>query len=89
VDAMAHGKPVITSTFTPWREVKERGCGWWVSNEPERLAHAIKELMEMDDKAKAAMGEKGRELVTEKYNWPAVAGKVLNIYCNVVRGDRL
>ena len=89
VDAMAHGKPVITSIFTPWREVKERGCGWWVSNEPESLACAIEELTRMDDNARSAMGEKGRELVDEKYSWPAVADKVLSVYRSVAKGKGL
>ena len=87
VDAMAHGKPVLTSTFTPWREVMERGCGWWVSNAPERFAHALKELMEMDDKSKAARGEKGRELAAEKYSWPAVDDKMLDAYRRVVKEE--
>ena len=87
VDAMAHGKPVITSTFTPWREVKERGCGWWVSNEPESLAAAIGEMMAKSDADRAAMGEKGRRLVDEKYSWDAVAGKLDDVYLQITKRD--
>ena len=87
VDAMAHGKPVITSTFTPWREVKDRGCGWWVSNEPESLAAAIGEMMAKSDADRAAMGEKGRRLVDEKYSWDAVAGKLDDVYLQITKRD--
>ena len=87
VDAMAHGKPVITSTFTPWREVKEHGCGWWVPNTPESLATAIGEMIGMGDDERVAMGAKGRELVAEKYSWTAVADKVLSVYRSVVKGE--
>ena len=86
VDAMAHGKPVITSTFTPWQEVRERGCGWWVSNEPESLARAIGELIGLGDEERAAMGAQGRGLVAEKYSWPAVAETVLNAYRSILKG---
>ena len=86
VDAMAHGKPVITSTFAPWREVAERGCGWWVSNEPESLARAIGEMMGLRDEERAAMGAKGLGLVAEKYSWPAVAETVLNAYHSILKG---
>ena len=80
VDAMAHGKPVITSTFTPWQEVKEQGCGWWVSNEPERLAAAIREMMSLSDAERGEMGERGRRIVSERYVWPAVAETVMAKY---------
>ena len=86
VDAMAHGKPVITSTFAPWREVAERGCGWWVSNEPESLARAIGEMMGLRDEERAAMGAKGLGLVAEKYSWPAVAETMLNAYRSILKG---
>lgn len=86
VDAMAHGKPVITSAFTPWREVKERGCGWWVSNEPDGLARAIGEMIGLGDEERSAMGAKGRGLVAEKYSWPAVAETVLNAYRSILKG---
>ena len=45
IDALAHGKPVIASTATPWRELRDRGCGWWVDNSPESLASAIRALI--------------------------------------------
>ena len=85
VDAMAHGNPVITSTFTPWREVKERGCGWWVSNEPESLARAIGEMIGMGEEARMAMGAKGRELIDEKYSWGAVADKLNDVYLQITK----
>lgn len=69
VDAMAHGKPVITSVNTPWREVSERGCGWWVSNEPRELAEALAEMMALTDDERRHMGACARKLVEEKYTW--------------------
>ena len=86
VDAMAHGKPVITSTFTPWQEVKEQGCGWWVSNEPERLAAAIREMMSLSDAERGEMGERGRRIVSERYVWSAVAATVMSKY-NEITGE--
>ena len=86
VDAMAHGKPCIASTFTPWRELQDRGCGWWVSNEPEKLARAIGEMMSMDDVVRRDMGAKGRRLVEEKYSWDAVVNKMIESY-KVVLND--
>ena len=86
VDAMAHGKPVITSTFTPWREVKERGCGLWVSNEPKLLAGSIREMMSLDDASRRKMGENGRRLVKEKYIWGAIIEMMNAKYKEVCHG---
>lgn len=80
VDAMAHGKPVITSDKTPWREVAERKCGWRVSNEPEKLSVALGEMMSLSDDERRQMGANGRRLVEEKYTWEAVVKRMIKGY---------
>ena len=86
VDAMAHAKPVITSVNTPWREVSERGCGWWVSNEHMKLAAAVAEMMTLTDDGRRHMGECARNLVEEKYTWDAVVHKMIEDYKVVLNG---
>jgi glycosyltransferase involved in cell wall biosynthesis len=86
VDAMAHGKPVITSAKTPWREVMERKCGWWVSNEPDKLSVALGEMMSLSDDERRQMGANGRRLVEEKYTWDAVVKEMVKGYELVVSG---
>lgn len=81
-DAMAHGKPVITSTGTPWGEVEGR-CGWWVENEVETLSGAIREMMGLSDEERRKMGIRGRKLVEEKYTWQAVARTMAEGYESV------
>lgn len=84
VDAMAHSKPCIASTFTPWLELRDRGCGWWVSNEPQELAAAISEMVSVGDATRREMGAKGRGLVEAKYTWSAVADTMLAKYRELV-----
>ncbi len=88
VDAMAHGKPVITGDKTPWKEVAEQKCGWWVSNEPVKLSAALCELMSMSDEERRQMGARGRRLVEEKYTWAAVVKATVKGYKLVVSGFR-
>lgn len=80
VDALVHGKPCIASSFTPWRELTEYGCGWWVSNEPELLADAIKEMASLDDPARRLMGMCGHKLVEDKYTWDAAVKLMIKSY---------
>ena len=87
VDAMAHGKPVITSDKTPWREVVDRKCGWCVCNEPDMLSMALGEMMSLSDDERRQMGANGRRLVEEKYTWAAVVKEMLKGYEFVVSGS--
>lgn len=80
VDAMSCGKPVVTGRATPWKEVSDIGCGWWIDNTPASLAQAFSEMMSMSDSARSAMGEKGRMLVAEKYTWDAVGRRMMKVY---------
>ena len=84
VDAMAHGKPCIASTFTPWKELVERKCGWWVSNKPEKLANCIFEMINCGEQQRQEMGQNGLQLVREKYTWDAVADTMIAKYKEVL-----
>ncbi len=80
VEAMAAGLPVIVSRGAPWQEVEERKCGRWVKNDPETLARTIAEMMALSDDERRAMGSRGRQLVAEKYQWPAIGRKMAAAY---------
>jgi len=85
-DAMAHLLPVITAKGTPWREVAEDGCGWWVDNSVETLAKTLGELISLSPQSRETMGSRGRELVRTKYAWPAIAQKMMMAYKDVLGG---
>ena len=80
VEALAYGKPCITSTFTPWCELQENRCGWWVENTPEKLSDAIKEMMSLSDEGRRNMGLNGRRLIEAKYTWTKIAETVKTAY---------
>ena len=84
VDALAHGKPVIASTFTPWKCLEEFSCGWWIANSPESLAKAIQSAAKLPRERLAEMGERGRRLVAERFTWEAVAKKMAEEYRGIV-----
>ena len=83
---MAHGKPVIVGDKTPWREFADRGCGWWVSNEPAKLSAALCEMMAMSDDERRQIGENGRRLVEGKYMWDTVVEEMVKEY-EVMKGQ--
>ena len=78
LDALAHGKPCIASTFTPWEVLEKRGCGIWISNAPGPLSLAVEKMVCAGAAGRSEMGARGRRLVEEEYSWRAVAVKIRN-----------
>ena len=74
------GVPVITTTGTPWHEVADRKCGWWVEPTVDGIYMAIKEAIETDDACRREMGQRGRALVLANYTWQSVAKRMLVVY---------
>ena len=88
VDALAHGKPVITSTKTPWKVVQEKGCGWWVENDVETLCGTLREMMALSENDRCEMGHMGCTLVEASYSWEAVGQALLTAYGKTVGQHR-
>lgn len=78
---MAAGIPVIASNFPLWREIVERnGCGLCVDPlDPKAIAEAIDHLVMNPDIARR-MGECGRRMVLQQYNWSTEERKLLGFY---------
>jgi glycosyltransferase involved in cell wall biosynthesis len=79
-EALACGLPVITTRGTPWEELWQRQCGWWVEIGAKPLADALDEAMRLPDEERRAMGLRGRKLVEENYTWAAAAKKMVAVY---------
>jgi glycosyltransferase involved in cell wall biosynthesis len=79
-EALACGVPVIASRGTPWAELETHRCGWWVDNQPETLAAALRDAMKRTNDERQDMGRRGRELITNKYSWNGIAKQVSAVY---------
>lgn len=84
IEALSHGVPVVTTKGTPWSELEERKCGWWIDIGVEPLVDALKEAMSLDDARRSEMGARGRALVEEKYTWNAVVKAMVKGYEEVL-----
>jgi glycosyltransferase involved in cell wall biosynthesis len=68
-DYMLAALPVLSTPLEPVREVLDDvRCGVVAEFSPERFATAVKMLLR-DPAERAAMGERGRRAVLERYNW--------------------
>ena len=87
-EALCAGVPVITTTGTPWRKVKERGCGWWVDPSPSGIALALKEAMALSDAERMAKGQIGKELVQD-FSPQKVAGDMCLLYESILHNKSM
>lgn len=84
LEGMACGRPVICTRIASMPEIVEDGvCGFIVPpNDPAALADRIGWLREHPAEA-AAMGAAARQRVLEKFTWPRVVRRCLEIYAGV------
>ncbi|MGB3167689.1 MAG: glycosyltransferase [Alteraurantiacibacter sp.] len=82
-EALAFGIPVLTTTGTPWQELQEQDCGWWVAPETDAIEAALREATAADPAALAAMGARGRALVERDYSWQQAASDMIEAYRNL------
>jgi glycosyltransferase involved in cell wall biosynthesis len=80
-EALAHGVPVISSKYTPWSALEEKGCGLWVENDPRALADAIRRIGTLP---RLEMGERGREWMRVDFSWQTATQKMLDLYASLL-----
>ena len=89
VEALACGTPVITTTGTPWEQLQEVDAGRWVLPREAELARALRELLNMSQSERVAMGQRGQNLIQENYAWDRIVIKFLTVYDCILRGKSI
>ncbi|MBV9269723.1 MAG: glycosyltransferase, partial [Candidatus Eremiobacteraeota bacterium] len=81
---MGAGLPVIVSEFLQCSElVRQYNCGIVVDpSDADAVARAMTYLIENPAEAQA-MGERGRTLVNERYQWKSEANKLTSLYAAI------
>ncbi|MCX6930311.1 MAG: glycosyltransferase [Verrucomicrobia bacterium] len=79
-EALSCEVPVITTRATPWRELEERRCGWWIETGVAPLVGALREALALPAVALHEMGLRGRILVEEKYAWGPIGQQMVEVY---------
>ncbi|QJC53338.1 glycosyltransferase [Paenibacillus albicereus] len=80
VEAMACGVPVVISDkVNIWREVVAEGAGLATPVDPAQVADAASRLLD-DPELREQMGERGRAMVSQYYEWSQVAAQLEQEY---------
>lgn len=85
-EALASGTPVIATRGTPWRELEEARCGWWVNATEEGLAEALRDATSQSDAERSRMGRIGQDLISERYAPREVIKGMVSVYHWLIHG---
>ena len=81
MDYMMSGKPIIHSVDAGNDLVQESRCGLSLEPEkPEEVVNAINQILNLSEKERKEMGNKGREFVIKNHDYRFLASKMLNIF---------
>lgn len=79
-EALAAGTPVISTKGAPWRGLVTEGCGWWIDDDVDAVASALRGAMATPTEILDRMGEKGRAWMARDYSWDRVARAMNEVY---------
>ena len=79
-EALYAGLPVITTKGTPWVEINECNCGYWIDTGVNSLVDAFSSMFSLSDAERFSMGARGRNLIEKRYSWSGIANQMKSNY---------
>ena len=86
LEAWAYGKPVLMTPECNLPEGFAAGAALRIEPSAESIARALEDVFRAPPAALRTMGEKGRELVRDRFAWPNVASDMKAVYGWVLGG---
>lgn len=68
VESLNQGTPVIASLGTPWEILKTKECGYHISNEPDKIASVIDEVLNINEERYLRMRANSIKLIEDEFN---------------------
>ncbi len=88
-EAMAAGLPVIiTPGVQIAPEIAQAKAGLVVEGEVDDLSNAIAQLLASPD-LRNQLGENGKQLVSSRYSWSAIAQNLASVYAKIIEENKL
>lgn len=87
LEALGAGLPVLITDQCHFPEVAGEGAGRVVADDAAGIARGLDELLALDKAELAAMGQRGRELITRRYSLSRIAEQLIALYGGAVKQD--
>jgi len=89
LEASAYARPVLMTPECNLPEGFATGAALQIGTTPKEIAAGLKQLIEMSDDDRKAVGARGRVLVVEKFSWPRIGEQMRSVYEWVLGGGRV
>jgi glycosyltransferase involved in cell wall biosynthesis len=86
-EALAAGVPVISTRATPWPQLVDQRCGWWIDRSLDTLESTLKDAMSTPQVTLRDMGRRGSRLIEEDFSPRALGSGLASLYQSVVDGS--
>ncbi len=80
LEAMGVGLPVIVSDHCNLPEISDLDAGWVIPATVTSLQNALRAVFANSPQDNAAIGQRGRDFVSRRYNWSKVASQIVEVY---------
>ena len=80
LEAMGMHLPVLITRQCNLPEVGELGCGLVIEPKVEELGAGLSTLLSAQPSRLRAMGERGHDLVAQRYSWPVIGQQMSELY---------
>ena len=67
-EAMFFGLPIITTTKTPWKSIRNNNLGWFINPEKEALVGALQTLFNCSEDNLLKIGNRAKSYISKKYD---------------------
>lgn len=85
-EALARGKPVVTTKGAPWSVLEDISAGIWANNTDRGIVDSIISLTNLTDTQLTQMGQNGRKYAEAQLRWQNLSCKYLQFYEFVLMG---
>jgi glycosyltransferase involved in cell wall biosynthesis len=80
LEALACGLPALISPQCNFPKVASAQAGWLVQPQEPAIETAMREMLGMSQAQLQTVGERGRTLVRQEYDWSAIAAMMKQVY---------
>jgi len=80
LEALGMGVPVLVSAQCHIREVAVHDCGWVIQPKLGELEAALEEFRDLSSNRAAQMGERGKALARQRFDWSVVGKQMAQVY---------
>lgn len=89
LEAWAHRLPVLMTPQCNLPEGFDAGAAMEIATDADSIAEGLAEFFGMTTEERLAMGDRGRRLVAERFDWSSAASRMSDVYAWILgRGER-